>query len=94
MGIQLITSVDNSSLFLMCGDDYVLSLFLSLLCLPTFPVFPAGAPVMSVEAAGIQGWERWAHAPFGMARFGASAPVKHVYAKFGYTVENLTKQAS
>lgn len=49
---------------------------------------------MSVEAGGIQGWERWAHAPFGMARFGASAPCKPLYEKFGYTVENLTKQAS
>lgn len=49
---------------------------------------------MSVEAAGIQGWQRWAHAPFGMARFGASAPFKAIYDKFGFTVENLTKQAS
>lgn len=49
---------------------------------------------MSVEAAGIQGWQRWAHAPFGMARFGASAPFKAVYDKFGFTVDNLTKQAS
>ncbi|CAB1120941.1 unnamed protein product [Ectocarpus sp. CCAP 1310/34] len=57
-------------------------------------VFPAGSPVMSVEAGGTQGWERWAHAPFGMARFGASAPCKPLYEKFGYTVENLTKQAS
>lgn len=57
-------------------------------------VFPEGSPVMSVEAAGIQGWQRWAHAPFGMARFGASAPFKAIYDKFGFTVENLTKQAS
>ncbi|CAM9468638.1 unnamed protein product [Ectocarpus sp. 6 AP-2014] len=57
-------------------------------------VFPAGSPVMSVEAGGIQGWERWAHAPFGMTRFGASAPFKPLYEKFGYTVENLTKQAT
>lgn len=57
-------------------------------------MFPEGSPVMSVEAGGIQGWQRWAHAPFGMSRFGASAPFKHVYPKFGFTVENLTKQAS
>lgn len=49
---------------------------------------------MSVEAAGTQGWQRWAHAPFGMARFGASAPFKAIYDKFGFTVDNLTKQAS
>ncbi|CAM9952949.1 unnamed protein product [Pylaiella littoralis] len=57
-------------------------------------VFPEGSPVMSVEAMGVQGWQRWAHAPFGMARFGASAPYKAIYEKFGFTVENLTKQAS
>ncbi|CAM9415762.1 unnamed protein product, partial [Hapterophycus canaliculatus] len=56
-------------------------------------VFPEGSPVMSVEAGGIQGWQRWAHAPFGMTRFGASAPCKALYDKFGFTVENLTKQA-
>ena len=49
---------------------------------------------MSVEASGTQGWQRWAHAPFGLSRFGISAPFKHVYAKFGFTVENLTKQVS
>lgn len=56
-------------------------------------VFPEGAPVMSVEAGGIQGWQRFAHAPFGMARFGASAPFNDIYPKFGFTVENLTVQA-
>lgn len=48
--------------------------------------------MMSVEAAGTQGWERWAHAPFGMSRFGTSAPSKQVFAKFGFTKENITKQ--
>ncbi|CAM9364523.1 unnamed protein product [Ascophyllum nodosum] len=57
-------------------------------------VFTEGCPVMSVEASGTQGWQRWAHAPFGLSRFGISAPFKHVYAKFGFTVENLTKQAT
>eukprot|EP00903_Cladosiphon_okamuranus_P006639 g6483.t1 len=55
-------------------------------------VFPEGSPVMSVEAAGTQGWQRWAHAPFGLARFGVSAPAKAAFEKFGFTVENLTKQ--
>lgn len=69
-------------------------LLLSVTTCPKLAVFPEGSPVMSVEAGGIQGWQRWAHAPFGMARFGASAPFKAIYNKFGYTVENLTKQAS
>ncbi|CAM9426849.1 unnamed protein product [Chrysoparadoxa australica] len=56
-------------------------------------VFPDGVPVMSIEAMGTQGWQKYAHAPFGMERFGASAPLKDVMELFGFTVENLTKQA-
>lgn len=77
------------SFFLLLLDMCSYCFFFLLLA-----VFPEGSPVMSVEAAGIQGWQRWAHAPFGMARFGASAPFKAIYDKFGFTVENLTKQAS
>ena len=29
-----------------------------------------GSPVMSIEAAGINGWWKYAHAPFGMETFG------------------------
>jgi transketolase len=28
-------------------------------------VFPAGAPVMSIEPASVDSWRRYAHAPFG-----------------------------
>ena len=28
-------------------------------------VFPQGAPVMSIEAASVDAWRRYAHAPFG-----------------------------
>ncbi|CAN0054662.1 unnamed protein product, partial [Discosporangium mesarthrocarpum] len=55
-------------------------------------VFPEGVPVMSVEASGVQGWQRWAHAPFGLDRFGASAPGKACLEKFGFTVDNLFTQ--
>ncbi len=31
-------------------------------------VFPDGVPVMSIEASGIHGWQKYAHAPFGKLR--------------------------
>jgi transketolase len=56
-------------------------------------VFTDGVPVMSVEAAGIQGWQKYAHAPYGMIRFGSSGKGPSVYDKFGFTPEKLTVQA-
>jgi len=56
-------------------------------------VFPEGVPVLSVEAAGTRGWERYAHLSVGMTRYGASGPSKAVYSKFGFTKENLVTQA-
>lgn len=56
-------------------------------------VFPAGVPVMSVEAAGVQGWQKYSHAAFGMDRFGSSGKLDDVYKKFGFTVDNLVGQA-
>lgn len=58
------------------------------------PVFPEGVPVMSVEALGTQGWHRWAHAPFGLGRFGSSGPVKDMYPKFGFGPENIAAQVT
>lgn len=56
-------------------------------------VFPAGVPVMSIEASGSHGWSRYAHASFGMERFGLSAPGGAVYEHFGFTVANLSAKA-
>lgn len=53
-------------------------------------VFPAGIPVMSVEAMGQHGWSKYAHASYGMTTFGTSGPGGKVYERFGFTVENLT----
>ena len=53
-------------------------------------VFPEGVPVMSIEAAGIQGWQKYAHAPYGMVRFGSSGGGPSIYEKFGFTTEKLT----
>eukprot|EP00611_Tribonema_gayanum_P006304 TRINITY_DN15602_c0_g1_i1.p1 TRINITY_DN15602_c0_g1~~TRINITY_DN15602_c0_g1_i1.p1 ORF type:complete len:727 (-),score=300.30 TRINITY_DN15602_c0_g1_i1:176-2179(-) len=55
--------------------------------------FPEGVPVMSVEALGIEGWHKYAHAPFGLIRFGSSGKGPDVYKKFGITPDNLKVQA-
>ncbi|KAI7869373.1 transketolase [Spinellus fusiger] len=56
-------------------------------------VFPAGLPVISIEALGVLGWERYAHAHIGMKTFGASAPIKDLYNKFGITAEAAVAKA-
>jgi transketolase len=56
-------------------------------------VFPEGVPVLSVEAASKMGWREYAHSSVGMSTFGASAPVKDVFNHFGFTVDNVAKQA-
>jgi transketolase len=51
---------------------------------------------VSVEAASVIGWDRYVGAngaKIGMHGFGASAPLKDVMAKFGFTVENVVTAA-
>jgi len=51
---------------------------------------------VSVEAAATLGWDRYigpAGIAIGMHRFGASAPIKDLLKKFGFTVENVMKAA-
>jgi transketolase len=48
---------------------------------------------MSIEAMGTHGWEKYAHAPFGLQTFGASAPAKDLFTHFGFTVPNLLTRA-
>jgi transketolase len=56
-------------------------------------VFPSGVPVLSVEALSIFGWSKYAHAHVGMQTFGASAPYKELYNKFGFTSSNISEKA-
>jgi transketolase len=56
-------------------------------------VFLPGVPVLSVEAATVFGWEKWAHASMGMKNFGSSAPFKEVYKKNGLFPENIAEKA-
>ncbi len=51
---------------------------------------------VSVEQASTFGWERWVGsegARIGMTTFGASAPLKDLLQKFGFTVENVVAAA-
>jgi len=60
-------------------------------------VLPAAVTArVSVEMASTFGWERYAGAKgkiIGMRSFGASAPLKDLLPKFGFTVENLVAAA-
>lgn len=56
-------------------------------------VLPPGVPVVSVEALGIYGWERYAHAHVGMTTFGASGPAGKLYKKFNITAEAAAAKA-
>jgi len=55
--------------------------------------FDLGVPVLSVEAGAVGGWPTYAHGSIGMRTFGASAPTAKVYEKFGFTVDNIAKNA-
>ena len=48
---------------------------------------------LAVEAGVRQGWERYASAFVCMDSFGASAPAKILFEKFGFTVENVMAKA-
>jgi len=48
---------------------------------------------LAVEAGVRQGWERYASAFICMDSFGASAPAKILFEKFGFTVENVVARA-
>lgn len=57
-------------------------------------VFPAGVPVLSVEAASTFGWSRWADDSIGIDRFGASAPGAVVMRELGIDVDNVVARAT
>jgi len=57
-------------------------------------VFPAGVPVLSIEAATTYGWERFADDCIGIDRFGASAPGNVVLEKLGINVDHIVERAT
>ncbi len=49
-------------------------------------VCTANSPVMSVEAGGVRGWQKYAHVSFGLDNtVGMSAPAEQIYMDFGVT---------
>jgi transketolase len=49
-----------------------------------------------VEAGVAQPWYRWVGergVVLGIERFGASAPYERIYREFGFTIENVVRQA-
>ncbi len=48
---------------------------------------------LAVEAGATLGWERYAKSVIGLDHYGASAPYKIIFEKFGFTVENIVAKA-
>ena len=48
---------------------------------------------LAVEAGSTLGWDRYATSMIGIDHYGASAPAKVVFEKFGFTVENVVAKA-
>ncbi len=56
-------------------------------------VFPAGVPVLSVEAGSTFGWDRYADDSIGIDHYGASAPGDVAMEKFGFTADHVVERA-
>ncbi len=48
---------------------------------------------LAVEAGSTLGWERYASSVIGLDHYGASAPYKVIFERFGFTVENVVARA-
>jgi len=57
-------------------------------------IFPAGIPVLSVEAGATTGWSKYSHAAYGIDTFGASGNLEQLAKHFGFTVENVVDKAN
>jgi transketolase len=57
---------------------------------------PSVTARVAVEKASVFGWDRWVGpdgAIIGMRTFGASAPMKMLQAKYGFTTDNIVATA-
>jgi transketolase len=81
-GVQArVVSFPSWDLFAQQPDDYRAG------------VFPAGVPVLSIEAGATFGWERYADDSIGIDHFGASAPADVLMEKFGFTAAHVVERA-
>jgi len=79
-----VVSMPSTNLFAVQPDDYRKS------------VLPEGVPILVIEAASPMGWQSFVGpqiAVIGVNTFGSSAPGKVVMEHYGFTVENVCKQA-
>ncbi|RCI03050.1 Transketolase [Rhizopus stolonifer] len=56
-------------------------------------VFPLGIPIISVEALGTFGWDRFSHAHIGLTTFGTCGKVGDLYKHFGLTADHAVEKA-
>ncbi len=56
-------------------------------------VFPPGIAHLAIESGISLAWPRYADSTIGIDRYGASAPANIIFDNFGFTVENVIKQA-
>ncbi len=85
--------------------DGIKTRVVSMLCMELFAqqsdalrnsILPPEVPVVAVEAAIGQGWERWTGASdrfIGMTTFGASAPAPELFKRFGITADAVSARA-
>ncbi|GAA5911685.1 hypothetical protein JCM6882_006939 [Rhodosporidiobolus microsporus] len=76
-----VVSLPCFEVFRQQSDDYRLS------------VLPDGHPILSIEAYSSFGWGEFAHSHCAINTFGASAPAKAVYKKFGLTGADVSARA-
>lgn len=104
--IVLVATGSEVSLALNAADilaeEGVLARVVSMPCWEVFEeqdedyksrVLETGLPSMGIEAGVGQGWERYVDYFIGIDQFGASAPGEVVMEKFGFTPENVAKEA-
>ncbi len=101
-GSEVAIAMDARALF---QADGIAARVVSMPCMELFAqqdealrqsVLPPDVPVIAVEAAVGQGWERWTGAAdrfVGMSTFGASAPYQKLYERFGITAEAVCNRA-
>jgi transketolase len=56
-------------------------------------VLPDGAAILSVEPMAPLGWSKYSHHHLGLEAWGASAPDKVIYEKYGFTAKNIASVA-
>jgi transketolase len=79
-----VVSMPSTNLFAAQSDDY------------REKILPAGVPLLVIEAGSPVGWQSFVGpqiAVIGIDTFGASAPGKVLMQHYGFTVENVCKQA-